>query len=577
MTRRTTRWIGIAAAAALVITLAAAGLGRYRFDGNEPQGEPTAGTEGSRFETGNEYLFHLQALLQPVLEANRKEFSGRLGRIQGFGAGDIYPQIWLRDSATLIGTARYYYPITYIKSWLEEHLAYQGDKGRLYDWIAPGPVEHFLPHAPKAKRVHNPTQLDVSADRNTVESDQESAAVSAAYQVFQITGERDWLSRTIEGKPLIERLESALSYLLDQSFDSDSGLISSGFSADWGDVSPVHSDAQAVYLDRDTPRVVGLYTNTQFFQAARQLSEMFAALDRADRAGTWQDRAESVRAAINHHLWQPDKGFYRMHRVVTPHLVQGWPDDADIFAMGGNALAALYRIADEDQALSIFRVARERQEAYGLSTISGVLLPPFLKDFFIHPMMREPYQYQNGGQWDWFGGRFVLAEFERGQAELAYRQLVEIAKKAAESNRLFEWHTREGKGRGSSNYAGSAGALGEACFRGLFGVYLSANRLDIRVRLGARPGQIEIVEPATDTRVHYQYRYDAVQNQVRMSFQSNHPAEGGLSFLLPGSRRPGKLTVDGEGRSFDTESIGGDVYVKISTDWRPHVMRLQLN
>jgi hypothetical protein len=575
MTRRTKRWIGIVAAAAFGATLAGAGL--RCSEGNEPQVEPAAGKQASRFEIGNEYLFRLQALLRPVLETNRKEFTGRLGSIQGFGAGDIYPQIWLRDSSTLIGTSRYYYRITYLKSWLEEHLTCQSEEGRLYDWIAPGPVQHFLPHAPQATPVHSQPQLEVSADRNTVESDQESAAVSAAHQVFQITGDRDWLTRAIDGKPLIERLEGALTFLWDQALDSNSGLIVSGFTADWGDVSPVHADARAVYLDDETPRVVGLYTNAQFYQAARGLSELFGALDRADRAGTWQDRAESVRAGINHHLWQPDKGFYRMHRVVTPHLVQGWPDDTDIFAMGGNALAALYGIADEDQAQSIFRVAHERQEAFGLSTISGVLLPPFPKDFFIHPMMREPYQYQNGGQWDWFGGRLVLAEFERGRAELAYRQLVEIAKKAAESNGLFEWHTREGRGRGSFNYAGSAGALGEACFRGLFGVYLNANRLDIRVRLGARSGQIEIVEPATDTRVHYQYHYDAVENQVRLNFQSNVPTEGSVSLLLPESRRPEKLTVDGVERKIDTESIGQDVYVRISTDWRPHELRLQLN
>ena len=54
------------------------------------------------YATGDPALDALQDLVRPTLEANRKEFAGKRGMVRGFGAGDIYPQVWLRDSATLV-------------------------------------------------------------------------------------------------------------------------------------------------------------------------------------------------------------------------------------------------------------------------------------------------------------------------------------------------------------------------------------------------------------------------------------------------------------------------------------------
>src|SRR5258706_9745501 len=104
-------------------------------------------------------------------------------------------------------------------------------------------------------------------------------------------------------------------------------------------------------------------------------------------------------------------------------------------------------------------VADGGQLEFGLSTVAGVLLPPYPQGFFKHPAVREEYYYQNGGPWGWVAARFLLAGFERGCSARAYEQLVEIGNKAGTNKRLYEWHTRDGKGMGNSNYAGSAGSL----------------------------------------------------------------------------------------------------------------------
>ena len=95
-------------------------------------------------------ITRLLPLLRASLDANRKEFRGRTGLVRGFGAGTLYPQVWLRDSATLVPTTRYLYSREHLTSWIEEHLAHQKGDGSLQDWIAAGEPARFTADAPKA-------------------------------------------------------------------------------------------------------------------------------------------------------------------------------------------------------------------------------------------------------------------------------------------------------------------------------------------------------------------------------------------------------------------------------------------
>lgn len=203
------------------------------------------------------------------------------------------------------------------------------------------------------------------------------------------------------------------------------------------------------------------------------------------------------------------------------------------------------------------------------------MLPPYPRGFFKHPAVNEEYNYQNGGQWDWFAARFLLAEFQRGYSARAYRQLVEIAAKAVTNNGLYEWHTRDGKGMGSSDYAGSAGSLAGAVFQGLYGVYVSDKTLKLKIRLRDQPGQVHLYEPATDKYVGYQYRYLEESNTVKITYESNSPGVGEICVLLPKNRQPKELMVDGEKKTFRREVTGEDTYGCFSTDWKAHQLELK--
>ena len=135
-----------------------------------------------------------------------------------------------------------------------------------------------------------------------------------------------------------------------------------------------------------------------------------------------------------------------------------------------NAEAIRAGLMDKAEIARLLRVLAERRRQYQLRTVSFVLLPPYPEGFFPHPLLRSPWSYQNGGEWDWIGGRLVSALYQTGFRAEAEKYLKEIAEKNLAEMNIFEWSDRGGGGQGASFYAGAAGVLGEAILAGHFGL-----------------------------------------------------------------------------------------------------------
>lgn len=503
----------------------------------------------------------LQKLIRATLESDEVAFEGKTGRIHGFTAGAGYPQVWLRDEATIIPASRFYYPQAYLTSWLEEHLAFQKSDGGLEDWI----------------------DGRGRSDKNTVETDQEASAVQSAYQVFLIKGP-EWLEKPISGLTVLERLEKAVGYLFENRFDREHGLITGAHTADWGDVDPEDPDQKAIYVDGRTHWTADIYDQSMVYEACRHLASMFASLKKRQRADGWLKKAASLREATDRYLWQENKGFYRVHIHLDPFPHDF--DEDDMFAMGGNVQAVLAGLADARKAERIIQAAIERQRSFGLSTISGSLLPPYPAGFFQHPAMDEPYEYQNGGQWDWFGGRLVLAMFENGFSSEAREKLIEIAAKDIRNGGLFEWDTKEGNGRGSDDYAGSAGSLARALYEGYAGFKLGERSLDLEPKFGADEGRVRFHIPSSGLVAEIDYRPVLAGRRILIRYESNFAGQGKVRVLIPwaylgvhdaGSGRI-RLEVrrDGHEIPFLIEKRGQDEFVAVTTDFGGHTLEIGL-
>ena len=102
-----------------------------------------------------------------------------------------------------------------------------------------------------------------------------------------------------------------------------------------------------------------------------------------------------------------------MFKLLLDDLTHEFDED-DMFAMGGNTQVILSGLADEEKSGQIIQEALKRQEEFQISTISGTLLPPYPKNLFNHPLLDDPYEYQNGAQWDLVRGTLDLCHVRKG-------------------------------------------------------------------------------------------------------------------------------------------------------------------
>ena len=513
----------------------------------------------THFSSSVEEINQLYKLIRLTLEQNKVEFKGRSGRVYGFSPGKDYPQIWLRDANTIIPASRYFYDLPYLSSWLEEHLYFQEENGALQDWI----------------------DATGQSDKNTTETDQEASAVQAAFQVYQLTGS-DWLEKKVKGQRIIDRLEAALNYILCNRFHKELGLITGAHTADWGDVDLIDKDQEAVYVDEKTHWTADIYDQAMFFKSCKELAEMFSPLNEKDKTEYWRKQADSSRQNTNKLLWQEEKGFYKMHLHLDS--LQHNFDEDDIFALGGNTIAMLSGLADDEKCRKIITTSLQRQKQFGVSTISGTLLPPYPENIFRHPLLDSPYEYQNGAQWDWFGGRMVYAMFENGYSLKAREKLLEIIKKNTVNRGFFEWDDRKGKGRGSDVFCGSAGSMSKAVVEGYFGIKLKNDSLSIEPKLKTDSGKIHIYQPSNDIFVAYEYSFDSDKNIITLKYNSNFSRKGAVKILIPQlilkneSIRPTILSIrkDGQDLIFQTDLNNEDVFVTIRTDFDNHTLEISI-
>ncbi|MGD0782596.1 MAG: hypothetical protein ABSA30_07030 [Candidatus Aminicenantales bacterium] len=513
----------------------------------------------SRIRSDHPELENLFTLVRATLRANRAAFRTPSGFVRGFAAGSNYPQIWIRDAATVIPASRFFYGAPYLESAVIEHLARQKPDGEIEDWF----------------------DGTGTAGKNTTESDQETSAVLAAGQITELIGPA-WLRRNVDGTAVLDRLENALSFILRERLDRSLGLVKGAHTIDWGDVEMEEPDERAIRMGPNSHWTAGIYNQSQFYAACLELGGLWRLGGSSAKAAAWAERAAAVRAAADRLLWQESRGFYRVHVHITP-LRHAFDEDA-MFALGGNAEAVLSGLASPEKARRIFEAALARRKEFRISTISGVLLPPYPRGAFAHPLVRDPFEYQNGGQWDWFGGKLILGMFRDGAAAEAVGELLAIAAKDAAHGGLFEWDAPDGAGRGSARFSGSAGSLTRALIEGYYGIGLSGGGLTLSPRLGADSGAVHVYLPAAARFVGFDQAFDQESPALTITYASDWVDAGVLRVLWPRRDKsgralslPGRFDVrrDGSPIAFQIEMTGDDVSIRVETDWKRHTLRIR--
>src|SRR5687768_4250812 len=154
----------------------------------------------------------------------------------------------------------------------------------------------------------------------------------AAWELYAVTGDRDWLRQCYD---IVRRSAEAD---LAVAFDSTSGLFRGESSfLDWREQSyPSWMDPKDIYQSQN------LGTNALHYATYRVLGRMATAL--GESPVRWDSVAMRVRQGMNAHLWLPERGHYGQFRYG-----RAYPSTSPRAEGLGEALAIIYGVADDAQ------------------------------------------------------------------------------------------------------------------------------------------------------------------------------------------------------------------------------------
>lgn len=371
--------------------------------------------------------------------------------LDGFSAGTSYSEIWIRDFNTFIKGSLKVRPKEEVKARLLMFFKIQGNDGNIVD----GVVE-----SSKAKGGYDYRYADLlpgwAAHKNTVETDQESSLVQAVKKYIDVTGDQSILTEVIGGKSVLQRMEDAFAYVRKERWSEKYGLVTGATTIDWGDVQP--ETGWGVSINDKTKMAIDVYDNAMYVMAIHDFLTMKPKEYKTSE--NWQNIADQVKKNVRRHLWMKDRQKYRPHLYLNGSPFSKNFDEDKILYGGGSICAILagFNSSAEVAAINKQLVAAASKEKH--ATIGITVYPPYPVEEF--PNM-PAYQYQNAGDWTWFGGRMIGALVNLGLVNEAYEELLPMIDRTLANKGFFEWYeVRTGAPKGSGEFRGEAGVLYDA-------------------------------------------------------------------------------------------------------------------
>lgn len=366
----------------------------------------------------------------------------------GFNAGSGYGEVWIRDLNTFIVPISKLLPKDSVSKRLDVFFQLQGVDGNIVD----GYIDKNNAGV-GYKYIYSPLAPQFAGHKNTVETDQETSLVQAVYKYVKTTGDYNFLDKVIGGQTVHRRLEMAMEYLMNHRYASKYGLIYGATTADWGDVQP--ESPWGVELDSTSHLAIDVYDNAMFVIAINHYLELFPSEKK------WTVIREKLKRNIRKYLWDDKNQKYIPHIYLNGSPFPADFDENKIYYHGGTAIAIEAGLLSKAEIDHAYKKMVENVKESGAPTIGLTMYPVYPEGFFQNKGM-GPYQYQNGGDWPWFGGRMVTQLAKSGFVAESYLALKPMLDLVLRYDGFYEWFTRDGKPAGSSQFRGSAGVLYEA-------------------------------------------------------------------------------------------------------------------
>ena len=370
----------------------------------------------------------------------------------GFNAGDGYNQVWARDLNTFIKFSCRVLPHKTVRDVLLNFFYFQGFDGNMIDGYEQVPPDYIVDNYAVFSRYDMPGYV---FHKNTVETDQETSLIQAVYKYINETGDDDLLYEIVNGVSVIDRMELMLDFLMKHRYNKTYGLIWGATTADWGDVQPRHK--WGVKLDELSIPCIDIYDNAMMLIALDNFIELSNDNERKIR---WGNVYDSIKRNAREYLWDNENNKFKPHIYIRCEEFPGI-DESEIYYHGGTIVAIEAGLLNKDEIQVSLQVMRNNVEAAGARSVGLTIYPPYPDGSFENKGMNA-YQYQNGGDWTWFGARLIPQLVKTGFIEEAIIELEPFIRRVIENNGFYEWYTIDGEPKGSGIFRGSAGVLLEA-------------------------------------------------------------------------------------------------------------------
>ncbi len=381
------------------------------------------------------------------------EQMGRQLLSKGYNAGGVYHEVWIRDFNTFIETVMDIAPKENVREALSVFFKLQQPNGEIVDGYVPRASQRRdnVPYYSEADTTH-------VGFKNTTETDQETSLIQAVRKYVEKSGDRDFLSLDIAGETVYERMKRAVDFLLNERYDAHSSLLTGALTADWGDVE--NDTICCVDLGEGTTLTVDIYDNAMMVIALRDLGQM--APDEQARAG-WEKMETTFRKNIRKNLWNKEEQRFRPHLYPEGKPAAVSFDEERIYYHGGTAVAIEADLLTEEEVCKVNADMLENVRLSGMPSIGLTMFPTYPNDFFPYNCgMKYPYNYQNGGDWTWFGGRMIQQLIRYGMVAEAYQEVRPMIDRVIVNGDFYEWYGKGNTPKGSPGYKGSAGVLCKA-------------------------------------------------------------------------------------------------------------------
>ena len=408
--------------------------------------------------------------------------------------------------------------------------------------------------------------------RLPVEADLEYLMVEGAYNVWQATGDNEYIRKWI--KDLEEGMYYAMSDPL--RWSKKHQLVKRGYTLDTWDFMQLPTSRQEYTkqgkdvqegifdIDETTPMGIMHGDNSGMYAACNQLSKMFAAIGDSARSTAWLHQAQVFRARTNSLCWN---GSYYAHFVPDDPVPSYLKMDQQKTLSLSNPYDINRGLPTHEMAVSILKTyqrLREKNEMNSFAEWFGVYpaVQPHFADYL-------PGSYMNGGVNTIVGGELAKAALVHGMEEYG----VDIL------NRMLDlMRTHRGKlpvsykpdgtvDEGIPDNWGQAAVL-SALIEGLAGVVDQSDRfkqVEISPRwISARKNNVNIVVSyaASGNFVKYHFQHLESKRKIRMMI-SGSPDNYFVRMLLPKNATTATATVDGKKVNTGVEKIENSYYAVV--------------